>query len=161
MKTLIEEGADINKIDKKKLNPYTYALKFHQTQIAQLLHSKGAEETSGKTTNKEKKGKTKKQKSHSENLNVNEEQESVESKPKKYLLVKINSDGTKKALTSEELEELKQKIEAVGVDVMKKDNLQSARLAGFGNTDLAVELFVDERYYGKISPVLEEFRMSL
>ena len=58
-------------------------------------------------------------------------------------------------------ETLKQKIEAVGVDVLKKDNLQSARLAGFGNTDLAVELFVDERYYGKISPVLEEFRMSL
>ncbi|WP_445713136.1 DUF2007 domain-containing protein [Flavobacterium sp.] len=56
---------------------------------------------------------------------------------------------------------LKQKIEEVGVEVVKKDNLQSARLAGFGNTDLAVELFVDERYYGKISPVLEEFRMSL
>ncbi|WP_396163687.1 DUF2007 domain-containing protein [Flavobacterium sp.] len=56
---------------------------------------------------------------------------------------------------------LKLKIEEVGVEVVKKDNLQSARLAGFGNTDLAVELFVDERYYGKISPVLEEFRMSL
>ncbi len=56
---------------------------------------------------------------------------------------------------------LKQKIEAVGVDVIKKNNLQSARLAGFGNTDLAVELFVDERFYGKISPVLEDFRMSL
>jgi hypothetical protein len=55
---------------------------------------------------------------------------------------------------------LKQKIEQVGVEVVKKDNLQSARLAGFGSTDLAVELFVDERYYGKISPVLEEFRMS-
>ena len=56
---------------------------------------------------------------------------------------------------------LKLKIEEVGVEVVKKDNLQSARLAGFGNTDLAVELFVDERYYGKIRPVLEEFRMSL
>lgn len=56
---------------------------------------------------------------------------------------------------------LKLKIEEVGVEVVKKDNLQSARLAGFGNADLAVELFVDERYYGKISPVLEEFRMSL
>ena len=56
---------------------------------------------------------------------------------------------------------LKLKIEEVGVEVVKKDNLQSARLAGFGSTDLAVELFVDERYYGKISPVLEEFRMSL
>jgi hypothetical protein len=56
---------------------------------------------------------------------------------------------------------LKQKIEEVGVEVVKKDNLQSARMAGFGSSDLAVELFVDERYYGKISPVLEEFRMSL
>lgn len=56
---------------------------------------------------------------------------------------------------------LKLKIEEIGVEVVKKDNLQSARLAGFGSTDLAVELFVDERYYGKISPVLEEFRMSL
>lgn len=56
---------------------------------------------------------------------------------------------------------LKLKIEEVDVEVVKKDNLQSARLAGFGSTDLAVELFVDERYYGKISPVLEEFRMSL
>ena len=56
---------------------------------------------------------------------------------------------------------LKLKIEEVGVEVVKKDNLQSARMAGFGSSDLAVELFVDERYYGKISPVLEEFRMSL
>ena len=48
-----------------------------------------------------------------------------------------------------------------GVEVVKKDNLQSARLAGLGSTDLASELYVDERYYGKISPVLEEFRMSL
>ena len=56
---------------------------------------------------------------------------------------------------------LKQKIEAIGIDVIKKDNLQSARMAGFGNTDLAVELFVDERHYAKMSPVLEEFRMSL
>jgi hypothetical protein len=56
---------------------------------------------------------------------------------------------------------LKQKIEEVGVEVVKKDNLQSARMAGFGSSDLAVELFVDERYYGKISPVLEEFRMSI
>ena len=58
-------------------------------------------------------------------------------------------------------EALKQKIETVGVEVVKKDNLQSARIAGFGSSDLAVELFVDERYYGKISPVLEEFRMNL
>jgi hypothetical protein len=56
---------------------------------------------------------------------------------------------------------LKVKIEAIGVDVIKKDNLQSARLAGFGNTDLAVELFIDEKHYAKVNPILEEFRMSL
>ncbi len=56
---------------------------------------------------------------------------------------------------------LKEKIEAVGVEVRRKDNIQSARLGGFGNLDLAVELFVDERYYGKIAPVIEKFRMSI
>ena len=71
--------------------------------------------------------------------------------------------GIMKVFSGSEIlaEEKKKKIEAVGVEVVKKDNLQSARMAGFGSSDLAVELFVDERYYGKISPVLEEFRMSL
>ncbi|MCA1965718.1 MAG: DUF2007 domain-containing protein [Flavobacterium sp.] len=71
--------------------------------------------------------------------------------------------GIMKVFSGSEIlaEALKQKIETVGVEVVKKDNLQSARMAGFGSSDLAVELFVDERYYGKISPVLEEFRMNL
>ena len=71
--------------------------------------------------------------------------------------------GIMKVFSGSEIlaDKLKQKIEEVGVEVVKKDNLQSARMAGFGSSDLAVELFVDERYYGKISPVLEEFRMSL
>lgn len=71
--------------------------------------------------------------------------------------------GIMKVFSGSEIlaEALKQKIEAIGVEVVKKDNLQSARMAGFGSSDLAVELFVDERYYGKISPILEEFRMSL
>lgn len=56
---------------------------------------------------------------------------------------------------------LKEQIEAIGVDVLKKDNIQSARLGGFGNSDLAVELFIDERYYGKVNDVIEKFRMSI
>lgn len=56
---------------------------------------------------------------------------------------------------------LKEQIEAIGVDVLKKDNIQSARLGGFGNTDLAVELFIDERYYGKVNNLIEKFRMSI
>jgi hypothetical protein len=56
---------------------------------------------------------------------------------------------------------LKEKIEAIGVDVVKKDNIQSARLAGFGSSGSAVELFVQETEYGKVSPVIEEFRLSI
>jgi hypothetical protein len=42
-----------------------------------------------------------------------------------------------------------------------KDNIQSGRLAGFGTSDLAVELFIQEKEYGKAHPVLEEFRLSI
>ena len=56
---------------------------------------------------------------------------------------------------------LQDQIEAVGVTTVKKDNIQSARLAGFGNSDLAVELFIQEVDFGKASPIIEEFRMSI
>ena len=39
---------------------------------------------------------------------------------------------------------LKEKIEEIGIDVVMKDNIQSARLAGFGSSGSAVELFVQE-----------------
>lgn len=56
---------------------------------------------------------------------------------------------------------LKDKIETAGVDVVMKDNVQSARLAGFGSMGQAVELFVQESQYGKIYPIIEAFKMSL
>lgn len=56
---------------------------------------------------------------------------------------------------------LQKRLEAGNVDFMKKDNIQSARLAGFGNTDLAVEIFIDEIDFHKASPIIEEFRMSI
>ncbi|NUM41363.1 MAG: DUF2007 domain-containing protein [Leptospiraceae bacterium] len=56
---------------------------------------------------------------------------------------------------------LKEKIEEIGVEVLQKDNIQSARLGGFGNLDLAVELFIDEKYYGKVTEVVEKFRKSI
>lgn len=70
-------------------------------------------------------------------------------------LIKIFSGSEVLALA------LQEKIEAVGVVTVKKDNIQSARLAGFGNSDLAVELFIQEVDFGKASPVIEEFRMSI
>lgn len=56
---------------------------------------------------------------------------------------------------------LKEKIEQTGITVIVKDNIQSARLAGFGNSDAAVELFIMESDYGKAHPVIEDFRMNL
>jgi hypothetical protein len=56
---------------------------------------------------------------------------------------------------------LQEKIEAIGVDVVVKNNIQSARLGGFGNSDLAVELFVQETEFAKVNPVIEDFRMSI
>ena len=56
---------------------------------------------------------------------------------------------------------LKEKIEAIGVETLLKNNIQSARLAGFGTTGQAVELFVPETEFAKVNPVIEEFRMSI
>lgn len=56
---------------------------------------------------------------------------------------------------------LQQRIEAAGIDTIVKDNIQSARLGGFGNSDLAVEVFIQESDFGKAHPVIEEFRMSI
>lgn len=56
---------------------------------------------------------------------------------------------------------LKEKIEAIEINVIVKDNIQSAKLAGFGSAGSAVELFVQETDYGKVYPIIEEFRMSI
>jgi len=56
---------------------------------------------------------------------------------------------------------LKEKIEAVGVDTVIKDNIQSARLAGFGSSGSAVELFIQETDFSKANPVIEEFRLNI
>jgi hypothetical protein len=56
---------------------------------------------------------------------------------------------------------LQEKLEAAGVETVKKDNIQSARLAGFGQTDLAVEVFIQETDFAKANPVIEDFRMNI
>ena len=56
---------------------------------------------------------------------------------------------------------LKEKIEEIGVDVVMKDNIQSARLTGFGSMGAAVELFVQETEFAKVNPVIEEFRLNI
>ena len=56
---------------------------------------------------------------------------------------------------------LQAKIEEAGVETLLKNNIQSARLAGFGTSGSAVELFIQETDFAKANPVIEEFRMSL
>lgn len=56
---------------------------------------------------------------------------------------------------------LQERLEAAGVETQKKDNIQSARLGGFGATGLAVEVFIQETDFAKANPVIEEFRMSI
>lgn len=56
---------------------------------------------------------------------------------------------------------LKEKLEAIDIVVVMKDNIQSARLAGFGSSGQAVELFIQEVDFGKANPIIEAFRMSI
>lgn len=70
-------------------------------------------------------------------------------------LIKIFSGSEILALS------LKEKLEAIDLNVVMKDNIQSGRLAGFGTADLAVELFMQEMDYGKAHQIIEEFRLSL
>lgn len=113
VKTLIDQGADFNKKDKKKLTPYTYALKYHQNDIAELLHSLGAEDISGKVEVKDKKKSKKKS-------DPQEDQENLEPVPKRFLFVKINSDGTKNILTNEEYEEFKNNYKDI-IEILKDE----------------------------------------
>ncbi|TDE29877.1 MULTISPECIES: putative signal transducing protein [Flavobacterium] len=56
---------------------------------------------------------------------------------------------------------LQERIEAIGVETVLKNNIQSARLGGFGELGQAVELFIQETEFSKANPVIEEFRMSI
>ena len=54
---------------------------------------------------------------------------------------------------------LQTKLEEAGVETLLKNNIQSAKLAGFGTSGSAVELFIQETDFAKANPVIEEFRI--
>ncbi|WP_318640881.1 putative signal transducing protein [Flavobacterium ardleyense] len=56
---------------------------------------------------------------------------------------------------------LQTKLEDAGIDTLLKNNIQSGRLAGFGTSGMAVELFIEEVDFGKADPIVEDFRMSI
>lgn len=56
---------------------------------------------------------------------------------------------------------LQQKLEEIDIFPVVKNNMQAARTAGFGNTGLAVELFIEERELALAGQVIEDFKMNL
>ncbi|AWM14366.1 DUF2007 domain-containing protein [Flavobacterium sp. NRK F10] len=63
-----------------------------------------------------------------------------------------------KIFSGSEIEALavKQQLEERGIEPIVKNGYESARLAGFGNTDAAVELYVTEEEYEKIKDILDK-----
>lgn len=55
---------------------------------------------------------------------------------------------------------LQQKIEAIGVNTVIRNNNQANVLPSI-QTEKAVELFIQEIDFGKTNPVIEEFRLSI
>ncbi len=56
---------------------------------------------------------------------------------------------------------LQEHLEVAGIATTIKNNIQSGRLAGFGTSDLAVEVFIQETDFNKAHKIIEDFRMSL
>ena len=55
---------------------------------------------------------------------------------------------------------LQNKIEAIGITTVIRNNNQANVLPSI-QTEKAVELFIQEVDFGKASPVIEEFRLSI
>lgn len=69
-------------------------------------------------------------------------------------LIKIFSGNEILALS------LQQKIEAIGVNTVIRNNNQANVMPSLQSTK-AVELFIQEIDFGKANPVIEEFRLSI
>ena len=98
------------------MTPYTFAEKFEQTAIADLLLANGANKPERRMERKNEKPKTKiktknimhhqSQLSSSSMYNTNNSSNNNEDiqKPRKFMLVKIKEDGTKVPLNEDEIE---------------------------------------------------------
>lgn len=70
--------------------------------------------------------------------------------------------GLKKIFSGSEIlaQALQLRLEAASIGVVVKNNIQSARMAGFGQTGMAVEVFVEEYNMEKAEPIIEAFKMG-
>lgn len=51
---------------------------------------------------------------------------------------------------------IKQQLEDRGVEPIVRNGFESARLAGFGNTDAAVELYITAEDFEKVKDIFEK-----
>ena len=56
---------------------------------------------------------------------------------------------------------LQQRLEEAGIETTKKDNIQSARLGGFGATDLAIKKKKAITDLAKAHSVIDDFKTSI
>ena len=70
--------------------------------------------------------------------------------------------GLKKIFSGSEIlaMALQSRIEAAGIGVVVKNNIQAARTSGFGQAGMAVEVFVEEYNMAKAEPIIEAFKMG-
>lgn len=105
---LIKKGIDINKLDKKRQNPLTFAYKYNRHNIIECLLENGAV-TAKEANEKEKKmiTKAKKKEDNNSSSKLAKIENCAINLKHRTILVKILDDGQKRPLTINEIEEFK------------------------------------------------------
>ena len=104
---MIKKGIDINKLDKKKQNPLTFAYKYNRQNLVELLLSYGAITAKQANEGKNNSSKIKKLDNILHQPNIRKIEQSVSNVKQKAVLVKILDNGQKRPLTNTELDEFK------------------------------------------------------
>ena len=71
--------------------------------------------------------------------------------------------GMKKVFSGSNIlaQAFKLKLEEIGIETIVKNNIQSAKVAGFGSAGQAVEIFIEEKLYEKAHKVIEDFKAGV
>ena len=121
---LIKHGANVNKNDKKKQTPVSFALKNGKEKIAKLLIDNGGMKPETKMKNNKEHNKKNRKKIVEEDHQTKSEIINNIQAPKKYILVKIRENGDKTPLTEEEYSKFVDENPEVFQLLNNKENLQ-------------------------------------
>ena len=131
---MIEKGANINQIDKKKMTPYIFAERYGGQRICELLLKHGA--VKSKSEKEKKSKKISKNKERENNLKETKHELSIEEiqKPKKYVLVQITQEGKKIPLNEEQLDKFKNEHNKI-FNLLNKEE-ERKKISAEANQDL-------------------------